>query len=63
MTLQLDQVSLHFGDRVLFDDVSLNLISRYRYVIVGANGCGKSSLLSLIADVRHARRDPHAEIG
>lgn len=52
MTLQLDQISLHFGDRVLFDDVSLNLSSRYRYVIVGANGCGKSSLLTLIADVR-----------
>lgn len=50
--LQLEEVSLHFGDRVLFDDVSLNLSSKYRYVVVGANGSGKSSLLSLLAKER-----------
>lgn len=50
--LQLDSVSLHFGERVLFDDVTLNLIPKYRYIIVGANGCGKSSLLSLLAGER-----------
>lgn len=46
--LQLEEVSLHFGDRVLFDDVTLNLLSKYRYIVVGANGSGKSSLLSLL---------------
>ncbi|MDN3506536.1 MAG: ABC-F family ATP-binding cassette domain-containing protein [Simkaniaceae bacterium] len=50
--LQLNQISLHFGDRVLFDDVSLTLTPKYRYIIVGANGCGKSSFLSLLAGER-----------
>lgn len=52
--LQLEEISLHFGDRVLFDDVSLNLTTKYRYIVVGANGCGKSSLLSLLAGEREA---------
>ncbi|NGX59707.1 MAG: putative ABC transporter ATP-binding protein YbiT [Chlamydiae bacterium] len=50
--LQLDQISLHFGDRILFDDVSLNLSNKYRYIIVGANGSGKSSFLTLLAGER-----------
>lgn len=47
--IQLERLSLEFGDRLLFDDVTLTLTSRYRYVLVGANGAGKSSLLSVLS--------------
>lgn len=47
--IQLNQVSLEFADRVLFDDVTLNLTKKYRYIVVGANGAGKSSFLRMLA--------------
>ena len=47
--IQLSQVTLEFGDRVLFDDVTLNLTKKYRYIVVGANGAGKSSFLRMLA--------------
>ncbi len=48
--LNLEEVSLEFGDRILFDDVTLTLSKKYRYVIVGANGTGKTTLLTLLAE-------------
>jgi len=48
--IQVDEVSLEFGDRLLFDDVNLTLSNQYRYVLVGANGAGKSTFLSLLAE-------------
>lgn len=47
--IQVQNVALEFGDRVLFDDVTLSLSSKYRYVLVGANGSGKSSFLTLLS--------------
>lgn len=47
--IHLEHVALEFGDRVLFDDVTLSLSPKYRYVVVGANGAGKSSLLTLLS--------------
>ena len=46
--IQVEEVSLQFGDRILFDDVNLTLSTQYRYILVGANGAGKSSFLTLI---------------
>ncbi|HRE33239.1 MAG TPA: ATP-binding cassette domain-containing protein, partial [Candidatus Berkiella sp.] len=46
--ISLNELSLHYGDKLLFDDVNLLLTSGKRYAIVGANGTGKSSLLRLI---------------
>jgi ATPase subunit of ABC transporter with duplicated ATPase domains len=47
--LQIDQVSMEYRDRVLFDDVTLTLSNKYRYIVVGGNGAGKSTFLSILA--------------
>ncbi len=45
----LDRVSLSFGDRVLFGDLSLRLEGGLTTCILGPSGCGKSTLLKIIA--------------
>ncbi len=47
--LSLKNLSMAFGTRLLFDDVTLNLNKGNRYGLVGANGAGKSTLLKLVA--------------
>lgn len=47
--ITVEEVSLQFGDRILFDDVNLSLSQKYRYIVVGANGTGKSTFLTLLA--------------
>ncbi|MGF1526207.1 MAG: ATP-binding cassette domain-containing protein [Candidatus Competibacterales bacterium] len=46
--LTLRNLSLQRGDQLLLDDVSLTIQPRSRVGIVGANGCGKSSLFALL---------------
>ncbi len=38
-----------YGDRTLFEDVSLQLNPGARYGLVGANGCGKTTFLKILA--------------
>ena len=38
-----------FGDRTLFEGVSLKLNSGSRYGLVGANGSGKTTFLKIVA--------------
>lgn len=47
--INIEEVSLQFGDRMLYDDVTLTLSNKYRYIVVGANGTGKSTFLTLLA--------------
>lgn len=47
--INLDQLSMHIGSRILFTDVSLNLRKGQRYGLVGANGTGKSTLLKVLS--------------
>ncbi|MDR2526116.1 MAG: ABC-F family ATP-binding cassette domain-containing protein [Oscillospiraceae bacterium] len=47
--LTLQSLCMGFEDRVLFTDVQLLLAQGQRLALVGANGCGKTTLLRLIA--------------
>jgi ATPase subunit of ABC transporter with duplicated ATPase domains len=47
--IALNQVSMVFGHKVLFFDVNLLLQDNSRYALVGANGCGKSTLFKLLS--------------
>ena len=42
-------VTLSYGKRVLFDEVSLNFIKGNCYGVIGANGAGKSTFLKILS--------------
>ena len=42
-------VTLQFGKRVLFKDVSIKFTPGNCYGVIGANGAGKSTFLKLLA--------------
>ncbi|MFN4123162.1 MAG: ABC-F family ATP-binding cassette domain-containing protein [Flavobacteriales bacterium] len=46
--LQAEKVSKSFGDRVLFRDVTFGLNHGQKLALVGSNGTGKSTLLSIL---------------
>jgi len=48
----LEDVSLFFADRMIFDQVDLRLGAHDRIGLVGPNGSGKTSLLKVIAGVQ-----------
>lgn len=47
--LQVTNVSLQFGSRVLFKDVNLKFTKGNCYGIIGANGAGKSTFLKILS--------------
>lgn len=47
--LQLNNISMQFGGRVLFKDVNVSFKSGECFGIIGANGAGKSTLLRIIS--------------
>ena len=48
MQLSVNNVSMRFGARVLFEDVNTTFISGRRYAITGPNGAGKSTLMNIL---------------
>src|SRR6056297_532521 len=52
--LQLDKITLYFGDRPLFDGISATINPGERIGLVGPNGAGKSTLLKIIAGKQEA---------
>jgi ATPase subunit of ABC transporter with duplicated ATPase domains len=46
--LYVDNVSMRFGPRVLFEDVTCSFLDGRRYAISGPNGAGKSTLMRIL---------------
>jgi iron(III) transport system ATP-binding protein len=47
--IELDRVSKTFGERIVIDDVSLQIQKAERLVLFGPSGSGKTTVLRLIA--------------
>ncbi|REL33460.1 ABC transporter ATP-binding protein [Rhodohalobacter sp. SW132] len=52
--LQIDGITLHFGERALFDNINTIINPGERIGLVGPNGAGKSTLLKIIAGEQQA---------
>ena len=48
IVLSLQDVSIGFGNTILLHDINLTMLNKWRVVLVGENGCGKTSLLRTI---------------
>jgi len=46
--ITVNNLSLQFGKRVLFDDVNLKFVEGNCYGVIGANGAGKSTFLKIM---------------
>ena len=52
--LQVSNVSLRFGKRVLFEEVNIKFTEGNCYGLIGANGAGKSTLIKqIVGSVKH----------
>ncbi len=47
--ISVNNISLSFGKRVLFDEVNLSFVKGNCYGIIGANGAGKSTFLKILS--------------
>ncbi|MBR8784666.1 putative ABC transporter ATP-binding protein YbiT [Porphyromonas levii] len=47
--IQLNELAIQFGGRVLFQDVNMQFLPGNCYGVIGANGAGKSTLLRMIS--------------
>ena len=47
--LNVNNVSLRFGGRKLFDDVNIKFVPGNCYGVIGANGAGKSTFLNILS--------------
>jgi ATPase subunit of ABC transporter with duplicated ATPase domains len=46
--LSVNNISMRFGARILFDDVTCTFLAGRRYAITGPNGAGKSTLMKIL---------------
>ena len=44
-------LSVQFGEKPLFENVSIKFSSGNRYGLIGANGCGKSTFMKMICQI------------
>src|SRR6266704_3101673 len=48
MQLSINNVSMRYGARILFEEVNTTFISGRRYAITGPNGAGKSTMMKIL---------------
>lgn len=61
-------ITMQFGARPLFEDVSVKFTNGNRYGLIGANGCGKSTFMKILGGdldptLGNVSKDPHERIG
>ena len=47
--LVTNSIGMQFGSKPLFEDISLKFGEGNRYGLIGANGCGKSTFMKILA--------------
>ena len=64
MRYQIKHALVQFGADVILQDVNFEVHDKEKIAIVGRNGCGKTTLLKLIAgDIRMNNPDSDEECG
>ena len=66
--LTTSNITLQFGARPLFENVSVKFGDGNRYGLIGANGCGKSTFMKILGDdlepsAGNVSKDPNERIG
>ena len=62
--LSVNNVSLQYGDRKLFEDVNIKFIPGSCYGLIGANGAGKSTFLKILSgEIESQQGDVHLTPG
>ena len=66
--ISASNLSIQFGAKPLFENVSVTFGNSNRYGLIGANGCGKSTLMKILAgelepSVGNVSVDPNARVG
>src|SRR6202050_4733456 len=54
--ISVNNVSMRYGAKILFDDVSINFISGRRYGLTGPNGSGKSTFMKVLTGESDAQK-------
>lgn len=54
--ISADALTVEFGDRALFKDISFQINEKDRIALMGKNGAGKSTLLKILAGQRKPTR-------
>jgi len=66
--LSTANITMQFGAKPLFEDVSVKFTDGNRYGLIGANGCGKSTFMKILggdleASAGNVSKDPNQRIG
>jgi len=66
--ISANNLSIQFGAKPLFENVSATFGNGNRYGLIGANGCGKSTMMKILAGeleptVGNVSVEPNARVG